>query len=191
MAGVADAQPNMPYQYRREPLTPDQATRLANACETPIERLVVWTLLDTGLRLRELASITRETIDWQGQRLRVHGKGGPYGSRSKVRVIPLTPRVRALLEPYFALHDALEIGPKTIQRIVTRVANRAGLPRTPNGKRITPHTLRHTFAATCIQQKSISLPALQRLLGHDHLETTAIYLNLSPEHVIDEFRAKW
>jgi len=40
-------------------------------------------------------------------------------------------------------------------------------------------------------QKGISLPALQRLLGHDHLATTEIYLNLSPEHVIQEFNAKW
>src|SRR5207249_7119170 len=129
----------MAYQYKREPLTSDQATRLANGCATPEERLVVWTLLDTGLRLRELASLTRDGIDWQGQRVRIRGKGGPYGSRSKVRVIPLTPRVRALLEPYFALHDTLAISPKTIQRIVTRVANRAGLGRTPNGKAITPH----------------------------------------------------
>ena len=53
-----------------------------------------------------------------------------------------------------------------------------------------PHVLRHTFAVTAVQ-KGISLPALQRLLGHDHLATTEIYLNLSPEHVLDEYRAKW
>jgi len=40
-------------------------------------------------------------------------------------------------------------------------------------------------------QKGISLPALQRLLGHDHLATTEIHPNLSPEHVIQEFNAKW
>ena len=40
-------------------------------------------------------------------------------------------------------------------------------------------------------QKSISLLALQRLLGHDHLTTTEIYLDLSPEEVIREFREKW
>jgi integrase/recombinase XerD len=40
-------------------------------------------------------------------------------------------------------------------------------------------------------QKGISLPALQRLLGHDHLATTEIYLNLSPEEVMREFREKW
>ena len=40
-------------------------------------------------------------------------------------------------------------------------------------------------------QKGISLPALQRLLGHDRLTTTEIYLNLSSEEVIREFREKW
>jgi integrase/recombinase XerD len=42
----------MPYQYVREPLTADEADRLANACETPTEQLIVWTLLDTGLGYR-------------------------------------------------------------------------------------------------------------------------------------------
>jgi integrase/recombinase XerD len=40
-------------------------------------------------------------------------------------------------------------------------------------------------------QKGISLLALQRLLGHDRHTTTAIYLNLSPEEVLREFREKW
>jgi integrase/recombinase XerD len=39
--------------------------------------------------------------------------------------------------------------------------------------------------------KDIPLPALQRLLGHDRLTTTEIYLNLSPEDVVREFREKW
>ena len=47
----------MPYQYKREPLTADEATRLANACAKTEEKLVVWTLLDTGLRLNELANL--------------------------------------------------------------------------------------------------------------------------------------
>jgi integrase/recombinase XerD len=40
-------------------------------------------------------------------------------------------------------------------------------------------------------QKGISVPTLQRLLGHEHLGTTQIYLNLSPEDVIGEFHRKW
>ena len=50
--------------------------------------------------------------------------------------------------------------------------------------------LRHTFSVTAIP-KDISLPALQRILGHDRLTTTEIYLNLSPEEVLREFREKW
>jgi integrase/recombinase XerD len=50
--------------------------------------------------------------------------------------------------------------------------------------------LRPVFLVTAIQ-KGISLPALQRLLGHDRLTTTEIYLTLSPEDVIREIRAKW
>lgn len=42
-----------------------------------------------------------------------------------------------------------------------------------------------------VVRKDIPLPALQRLLGHDRLTTTEIYLNLSPEAVVREFREKW
>src|SRR5713101_6456232 len=101
----------MPYQYKREPLTQDEANRLANACTTHAEKLVVWTLLDTGLRVSELAKLTRDDIDWQGHRLTIYGKGGPYGSASKRRVIPLSARVHPLLEGHFALHDTLGTSP--------------------------------------------------------------------------------
>jgi integrase len=47
----------MPCQYVREPLTADEAERLANAGDTPTDQLIVRTLLDTGLRVRELLSV--------------------------------------------------------------------------------------------------------------------------------------
>jgi integrase len=52
----------MPYPYKREPLTADEATRLANACQTHQEKLVVWTLLDTSLRVAELAGLATGKI---------------------------------------------------------------------------------------------------------------------------------
>ena len=55
---------------------------LANACETHEEKLVVWTLLDTGLRVAELANLTKDNLDWQNHRLMIYGKGGPYGKLS-------------------------------------------------------------------------------------------------------------
>ena len=54
---------------------------------------------------------------------------------------------------------------------------------------MTPPVLRHTFAVTAVQ-KGVSPPALQRPLDHDRLTATEIYLNLSPEEVLREFREK-
>lgn len=175
----------MRYQYKREPLTQDEANRLANACSSHEEKLVIWTLLDTGLRVAELAKLNKDNLDWQNHRLMIYGKGGPYGKLSKRRIIPLSPRVQPLLEGHLGLHDDLTIGVRTIQRLVKTVANRAHIRR-----KVSPHVLRHTFSVTCIQ-KGISTRALQEILGHDRLTTTEIYLNLSPEEVISEFHRKW
>lgn len=175
----------MAYQYKREPLTQEEANRIANACKMAEEKLIVWTLLDTGLRVSELAGLTKDSIDWQTHRLTIYGKGGPYGTKSKRRIVPMTARVQALLEPHIALQDSFAISVRTIQRTVLKVANRAAIRR-----KMSPHVLRHTFACAALQ-KGLSLAALQKILGHDRLETTAIYLNLSPEEALREFREKW
>jgi len=175
----------MTYQYKREPLTAEEADRLANACETHEEKLIIWTLLDSGMRVSELAGLNKDNIEWQAHRLMIYGKGGPFGSKSNRRILPMSNRTEALLEGHFTLHSGLGMAPRTIQRLVKRVANRARISRP-----VTPHVLRHTFAVTAVR-KGISLPALQRLLGHDRLATTEIYLNLSPEDVIREYLEKW
>ena len=80
----------MPYQYVREPLTAEEADRLANACDSPTEKLVVWTLLDTGLRIGELCELTSKSVLSQQRQLRFKGKGGPYGKKTKIRVVPMS-----------------------------------------------------------------------------------------------------
>src|SRR4051812_3837710 len=92
----------MPYQYVREPLTADESDRLSNACETTTERLVVWTLLDTGLRIGERCALTPRNVLWHQRRLRIKGKAGSHGKRAKVRAVPMSPRARTLLEHHFA-----------------------------------------------------------------------------------------
>lgn len=167
------------YTFKRQPLTQAQANDLANACLPGEERLVVWSLLDTGLRVHELATLTKENIDWQTHRLIFNGKG------DKRRTVEMTPRVRELIESQIAVHDGFKMGVRKMERIVKRVANRAAIRQ-----KVTPHVLRHTFAVTCLQ-KGLSLAALQKILGHTTLQTTAIYLNLSPEEALREFREKW
>lgn len=174
-----------PYQYKREPLSNEEANRLINAAETFQEKLIIFTLLDTGLRVSELAGLTKDNIQWQERRLVIYGKGGPYGKKTKRRILPMTDRVRPLLEHHYTLADTLGLTKRTIERIVKQVANRAAIT-----KPVTPHVLRHTFSVTCIK-KGVPTRVLQELLGHDHLTTTEIYLNLSPEDAIKEFEARW
>jgi len=146
---------------------------------------VIWTLLDTGLRVSELAHLKKDNIQWQERRFVIYGKGGPYGKKTKRRILPMTDRVKRLIDHHFAEHDNTGISARTIQRIVKEVANKAGI-----SKPVTPHVLRHTFSVNCIK-KGISTRALMAFLGHDRLATTEIYLNLSPEDAIREFQNKW
>ena len=175
----------MLYQYKREPLSDDEVDRITNACDTFREKFVIWTLLDTGLKLSEFADPKKDNIQWQERRLVIYGKGGPYGKKSKRRIIPMTERVKRLIEYHFAENNDTGMSKRTIERTVKNVADKAGI-----SKPVSPHVLRHTFAVNCIK-KGISTRALQSLLGHDRLATTEIYLNLSPEDAIREFLNKW
>jgi integrase/recombinase XerD len=172
----------MPYQYVREPLSADESDRLSNAGETTTERLVVSTLLDTGLCVGELCALTSKSVLWQQRQLRFKGKGGHSGKKTKVRVVPMSIRVRAILEHHFAREKAFPVKTRRAQDIVKAVANRARIT-----KGVSPHVLRHAFATTALQ-KGISLPTVQKILGHICLQTTAIYLNFTHVHIQDRFR---
>ena len=175
----------MSYQYKREPLNNDEVDKLTNSCITFREKFVILTLLDTGLRLSEFADLKKENIQWQERRLVIYGKGGPYGKKTKRRIIPMTDRVRRLIEYHFAENNNTGMSKRTIERIVKKASDKAGI-----SKPVSPHVLRHTFAVNCIK-KGISTRALQSLLDHDRLASTEIYLNLSPEDTIREFLNKW
>lgn len=175
----------MPRQYAREPLSIDEGTRLIQACDTLRERQVILILLDTGLRVSELAQLTKQHILWQERRLAIQGKGGPSGKHSKRRVLPMTDRVRLLIAHHDTMQDRVGITARRIERIVKRVANRAGI-----AKRVTPPVLRHTFSVSCIQ-RGITTRTLQYLLGHDRSTTTELSMHLSPEDAIREFQRKW
>ena len=175
----------MAYQFIREPLTNAEIDKLCNECKTAQEKLIVWTLLETGLRVSELCNLTPDNILWQQKTIRITGKGGFHGKKSKKRVVPISLRLQAILEPYFAINDKFPVGARQVQKIVKQIANRAKLT-----KSVTPHILRHTFATMALQ-KNISLATVQKILGHDRLATTAIYLNFTDEHVVEEFSKKW
>lgn len=174
-------------QHAREPLTSDEVDSLIKSATTHDERLVIFTLLDTGLRVAEVAGIQRDSIDYQTHWLTVHGKGRGGKGRARMtkrRVLVLSPRLKEMLEPYMLTHGDFDMSIRSIQRTLARVANRAGIRRA-----CSPHVLRHTFAVTAIQ-KGFDIASLQVWLGHASMTTTAIYLKASPASVIKEAKEK-
>lgn len=172
--------------YKREPLTPDEITKLTSVCTLPKEKLVIFTLLDTGLRVSELSTLTKDNIDWQGHRLTIFGKSSRQaGGKPKRRVVPMSDRVRGILEPWISAQDKVGLHIQTIQSIVKRVAQKAGIT-----KKVTPHVLRHTFACMCLRKK-MAITTVKNLLGHDHLITTMLYLNMTNEEALVDFEGKW
>ena len=174
----------MSYVFVREPLSAEECDRLVNACQSFQEKLVVWVLLDTGLRIGEFCSLRKDEIHWQENRLVVWGKGGWYGRKGKRRIVPLTARAKKLLELHFCTNDRIGFTVRTAQRLVKRMANQAMI-----SKPVTPHVLRHTFAVNCVK-RGVSTASLKKILGHDRLETTEIYLNICPEDALNEFFQK-
>ena len=68
-----------------------ESDRLSNACEIPTERLVVWTLLDTRLRVADLCGLTSKNIFWQQRQLRVEEQARPpRRKKTKTRVVPMS-----------------------------------------------------------------------------------------------------
>ena len=137
--------------------------------------LIVKTLAFTGLRRSELLSLRCEDI--KGNFVFVsRGKGG------RDRVIPLIASLRAELSAYIDRNHlapgdrCFPIGPNRLARMIREAAAKAGL------KHITPHGLRHYFA-TMLVARGAQLRAVQELMGHEDISTTAIYLDVIPAHL--------
>ena len=145
------------------------------------------TLYATGMRRSELARLKVSDIDSQRMIIRmVEGKGG------KDRDLPLSPTLLETLREYWRwrkprlylfptrnLSGRLNqpISDKTVWIACSDAARRAGVR-----KRVTPHTLRHSWA-THLLEAGTDLRTVQVLLGHGDLETAAQYLHLSQRHL--------
>jgi len=178
-----------PRDQRRLPtvLSREEVARLINAAGTLFRRTLLMTLYATGMRRSELACLKVSDIDSQRMILRVvEGKGG------KDRDLPLSPALLETLREYwrwrmpktylFPSRDPRRgseqpISDKTVWIACSEAARCAGIR-----KRVTPHTLRHSWA-THLLEAGTDLRTIQVLLGHGDLETTAKYLHLSQRHL--------
>ena len=138
---------------------------------------ILLTLRHTGLRVGELCNLRLADVTVSERRGEVLVRGG---KGNKDRTVPLNNDVRRALASYIRVRptvagDHLFVGqrgtplrPQGVQQVVAKYSRRAGFPE------VTPHVLRHTFAKHVLDAGE-DLATVQRLLGHERLETTAIY----------------
>ena len=139
-------------------------------------------MLDSGLRAGEVVALKPEHLDMTTCRLLIReGKG------SKDRVLWITSNLRDLIGEWlqrrtespwlFPTRNGSKLDSSHLRRMVKRYARRAGISEV---ERVSPHTLRHTFA-TDLYKETKNIRLVQKALGHSDLSTTMIYT-----HIVDE-----
>ncbi len=167
------------------------------------DRAILELLFSTGLRVSEIANLNKENINLKSGEFSVRGKGG------KIRLVFISDSAkdallnyiskRKDLDPALFIHfkkgsggrgnkDAngknksdlsLRLTPRSIQRIVKKYAIKAGIV-----KKVTPHTLRHSFA-TDLLMNGADIRSVQSMLGHSSITTTQIYTHITDRHLKD------
>ena len=178
-----------PDEFERLRLSPQ---RLAVGLIALRDRAILELLFSTGLRVSELAGLAIESVNLTRDEFTIRGKG------DKPRVVFLSDEAKAALKTYlaarrdaspylFVSHDRAkkqreETGPLTsrsIERIVSGYARAVGIT-----KRITPHTLRHTFA-TDLLRNGADIRSVQSMLGHASITTTQVYTHVTNKQLKD------
>jgi integrase/recombinase XerC len=160
----------------------DRLVRQAERAGGKRDPAVLELLRHTGLRVGELCALRLGDVaigERKGTLTVRSGKGGKY------RQIPLNADARRAITAYLAVRPASAeerlflgaggrpLGPQGVADLVAKHARRAGLGE------VTPHTLRHTFARRLLDAGA-SLVDVAALLGHEKIETTAVYTQPHP-----------
>jgi len=182
-----------------------EAERLASAPSPagPIglrDRAALELLYASGLRVAELCGLDVQDVDLEGQRVRVLGKGSkervvPMGDFAVAAIAQYLERGRGALlprpgdrrgaglgEPLFLNRRKKRMTPRDARAMVDRYV-RAVL----SGRRVSPHTLRHSFA-THLLEAGADIRAVQELLGHASLATTQRYTHVSRSRLFEAYR---
>ncbi|MGI9952499.1 tyrosine-type recombinase/integrase [Moorellaceae bacterium AZ2] len=172
--------PRLPKRVRQEKLAPRALSRkeqnaLLRAVEragNPRDKALVYVLLFCGLRVGELVTLRVEDLEIKERsgKLIVRGKGDKY------REIPVPSNVRNVLRKYLGERKSGPLflgqrGPLTVRGVQQLLKKYAYLAKLEN---LSPHVLRHT-CATNLLNKGVDLVKVAAILGHENLNTTAVY----------------
>lgn len=169
----------------------DEVKRVIKAAEGgKIENLrdvaMLEMLFSTGLRVSELVGLNIENVNLKNGEFSVRGKG------DKIRLVFLSTSAKIALNEYLMRRkdispalfvsvskntDISRLTARSVERIVKQHAIRAGIV-----KKITPHTLRHSFA-TDLLRNGADLRSVQEMLGHSSITTTQIYTHITNKHL--------
>jgi integrase/recombinase XerD len=162
-------------------LSRDEMRKLIDAALTKKSRLLLMLFYSSGLRLSECINIRREDLDLNERTGWVRkGKG------SKDRLFILSNALISELRQYFESNTGAgfiftgrkgRMSARNAQKIVKNAARNAKI-----GKKVSPHTLRHSFA-THLLDSGVDIRKIQELLGHSNLQTTQIYTKVSAEEL--------
>jgi tyrosine recombinase XerC len=147
---------------------------------------ILETLYSTGIRVSELVGLNVETVDQIGGVIKVYGKG------KKERIVPIGDRALQSIRDYIKKRRASKTkdpgalffnknGGRLTDRSIRRIINKYIL-KTSIQQKISPHTLRHSFA-THLLDHGADLRSVQELLGHANLSTTQIYTHITTERL--------
>jgi integrase/recombinase XerD len=159
-------------------LSPQEVAQLLAAVIHPRYRLILRIAYGCGLRLGEVLRLQVGDIDSGRMLLHIRQSKG-----RKDRLVPLPPRLLEELRAWWVCHRPrtwLFPGRKgrplhggSVQRVCRQAARRCGLT-----KRVTPHTLRHSYA-THLVEAGVDLETVRQLLGHRDLKTTTCYTHVA------------
>jgi integrase/recombinase XerD len=160
-------------------LSPEEVARLLEAAPGPKYKAALSAVYAAGLRVSEVVALKVSDIDSERLLLRIEqGKG------RKDRFAMLSPQLLELLRDWYRIarpavwlfpgrDPMLPLTTRQFARTVHAAANMAGIK-----KRVTPHTLRHSFATHLLEQKT-DVRLIQVLLGHAKLDTTMLYTQVA------------
>jgi integrase/recombinase XerD len=158
---------------------PDSSAHLGRRDQAMLEFLYA-----TGLRVSELVSLQYQQVDFQGNYLTVKGKGAkvravPFGQWARIKLLDYINEARPRLlkgksSPYlFVTRSGKPLTRQAFWKLMHRYALAAGIE-----KKVTPHTLRHSFA-THLLEGGADLRSVQSMLGHADISTTQIYTHVN------------
>lgn len=172
------------------PLSMDQARLLlAKSTHKTFLGQRIWTIavliLDTGLRRAEVIGLKKDDVDFHAGVLKIMGKGAkerevPFGSTAKQALWNYLIRRGDIpgQDLLFVSQHGLRLCRRTLDRSFARLGERAGI----KGVRVSPHTLRHTFATQYIMNGGDAF-SLQKILGHSTLDMVKVYVLLANQDV--------